>query len=298
MTSNPRLADLWNRLPVFKTVAQTEHLPTASKMLHITAPAISRTIRLLEDEIGQPLFRREGRNLQLNAAGRRLLNAVSQVMESLDGTLMELASDPMEGPIRISTIGVITDSFVLPAVMELNQEYPSLKPNLLLKGTSDANDLLARGHLDVAFYYEGLTDERLNIEHLGNIGAGIYCGEGHPLFDANVQSLEEVLEFPFSIPQEGDNGQVQDGWPVEVHREIGMRITLLTSNLEVALSGRFVTVLPDVIAREYVESGRLKRFPFEVLDPIPVYGAHRKADVPASAARKVLEYVRKKVRQE
>ena len=83
MTANPRLSDLWNRLPVFKTVAQTEHLPTASKMLHITAPAISRTIRLLEDEIGQPLFRREGRNLQLNAAGRRLLSAVSQVMESL-----------------------------------------------------------------------------------------------------------------------------------------------------------------------------------------------------------------------
>ena len=45
---------IWNWLPAFRAVAETEHLPTASDLLHVTPSALSRTIRLLEqaDMIG------------------------------------------------------------------------------------------------------------------------------------------------------------------------------------------------------------------------------------------------------
>ena len=163
MDPHRQLLDMWNRLPVFRAVAETEHLPTASKRLHVTAPALSRSIKLLEEELGQPVFRRVGRSLTLNAAGKRLLGALSDAMSSLEGVLAEMATDPLSGPVRISTIGVLTDFFVLPAVLELKETHTEMQPSLVLHGTEVANDMLARGQLDVAFYYQATTDERLDI---------------------------------------------------------------------------------------------------------------------------------------
>ncbi|MHC4078781.1 MAG: helix-turn-helix domain-containing protein, partial [Planctomycetota bacterium] len=64
-----RLAQLWNWLPAFRAVGETQHLPTASRALSVTAPALSRAVRLLERDVGQPLFRRIGRRIELNEAG-------------------------------------------------------------------------------------------------------------------------------------------------------------------------------------------------------------------------------------
>lgn len=295
MQLRKQLYDLWNRLPVFRVVANTEHLPTASKQLHVTAPAISRTIRLLEEELGQPLFRRAGRNLVLNAAGKRLLQTLSDSMAMLEATLLELAGDPMTGPVRMSAIGVLTDYFVLPAILQLKKEHPDLEPSIELHRTVDANEFLVRGHLDVAFYYEAMTDERLEIESLGKLTASIYCGQGHPLFATKEVTLEQMLEHPFSVPQRGDTGKVMDGWPVDIERTIDMRITMLYTNLHICLGGHLLTALPDVVGREYLESGRLRRFPFELIEPIDVYAARRKSDGPSSAADQVVAAVRQQV---
>ena len=278
MEQNPQIENLWTRLPVFRVVAATEHLPTAAKILHITPPAISRTIKLLEEELGQPLFRRTGRQLVLNAAGRRLQESLSQAVDSLEMSLKTLAADPLAGPVRIATIGVLTDYVALPAILKLKNKHPNLMPNLLMRTTQDAHEALVRGQIEVAFYYEALTDERLEISHLGDLTAGVYCGINHPLFKKRKVTAEKVLEYDFSVPQSGANGRVQDGWPVDIERKIGMRITMLSTNLAVCLSGQFVTVLPDVVAKKHLQAKELKKLPLNVIDPIPVYGARRKSD--------------------
>ena len=82
--------DFWHRLPVFRTVAETEHLPTASKRLGLTAPALSRSIKLLEESVGRPLFDREGRRIVLNPAGKAFLRVVRTAMRQVDTALDEL----------------------------------------------------------------------------------------------------------------------------------------------------------------------------------------------------------------
>ncbi len=295
MEPHRQLLEMWNRLPVFRVVAETEHLPTASQRLHVTAPALSRTIKLMEEELGQPVFRRVGRSLALNAAGKRLLRTLNEVVSSLEGTLAEMASDPLSGPVRIATIGVLTDFFVLPAVLKLKKTHTEMQPSLLLHGTSVANNMLARGQLDVAFYYQATTDERLDIGLIGHTSASVYCGRGHPLFERETLELGEVLEHPFSVPQSGVTGQVMDGWPFDIPRQIGMRITMLYTNLHVCLSGHFITVLPDIIAQEYMATGQLRRLPLDLIEPITVYAARRRSDGPRTAADTIVEAVRSRL---
>ena len=72
------LPAIWNWLPAFRAVAESQHLPTASKILNVTPGALSRSIRQLEDAVGHELFSRVGRNLVLNTDGARLLVAISE----------------------------------------------------------------------------------------------------------------------------------------------------------------------------------------------------------------------------
>ena len=289
------LPAIWNWLPAFRAVAETQHLPSASRRLNLTAAALSRSIRLLEDAVGQQLFNRVGRNIVLNTAGERLLLAVEEATRAVDAALITITSDPLSGPVRVSTLGVLTNEYVLPALLALRGEHPALVPRIGNHMTREANDLLARGLLDVAFYYDAQVHDALVIERLGASSASVYCGRGHPLFKRKRIPLEDVLAHPFSVPQIGEKGMPMDGWPVDVPREIGMQITLLGTNLEVALSGQLLTVLPDVSAFPFVEEGRLVRLPHDLIAPVELYAARRRKEVAASAGEVVIEAVRRRI---
>jgi DNA-binding transcriptional LysR family regulator len=286
------LPAIWNWLPAFRAVAESQHLPTASKILNVTPGALSRSIRQLEDAVGHELFNRVGRNLVLNTAGARLLVAINEATSTLDGALASIIKEPLSGPVRISTLGVLTNEYVLPAVLRLKRMQPRFIPVLENHHQREANELLVRGHLDVAFYYDALAHEGLSIEMLGTSPAHVYCGRSHPLFEAEEVTLERVLAHPFSVPAVGDNGLPMDGWPVDVPREIGMRIALLATNLEVCLSGQLLTVLPDVVAKRSYEAGLLRRLPFDLIRPIEMYAARRERDAEGTSAAAIIDAVR------
>ncbi|MEM7676464.1 MAG: LysR substrate-binding domain-containing protein, partial [Myxococcota bacterium] len=67
------------------------------------------------------------------------------------------------------------------------------------------------------------------------------------------------------------------------------------TNLEVALSGRFLSVLPDVTAADALEEGRLRRLPFERLEPQTLYAARRTGDSTELTARQVIAVVQDRI---
>ena len=75
-----------NQLHYFRLAAETENISKTAKLLHISQPSLSQTIRRLEEEIGYPLFCREGKRIGLNQSGRLLLEAVGQIEEILERT--------------------------------------------------------------------------------------------------------------------------------------------------------------------------------------------------------------------
>lgn len=282
----------WNWLPAFLEVAETGSVVRASKNLGLTAAAVSRTVRLLEEELGEPLFNRVGRSLALNQNGVALREAVRSATTAVDAGLTETLGDPYVGPLRVASIGLLTEHYVVPALIELKQRHPGLQPEHQNVGTAEANALVARGRIDVAFYYEALTAEHVIVERLGETTASVYCGRAHPLFERKRLRREDVLEHPFSVPQIGDTGRVMDGWPADVPRVIGMRITMLRSNLQVCLSGSLITVLPDVTAAPHVQRRELRKLPAPPLPPIEIFAARHEAARERGGARAVIDEVR------
>jgi DNA-binding transcriptional LysR family regulator len=81
------LVGVWHLLPAFRSVAETESVRAASRLIGSSAPALSRAIGQLEKRVGMKLFHRERQRLVLNERGRALLDAVRVAMQLVDGAL-------------------------------------------------------------------------------------------------------------------------------------------------------------------------------------------------------------------
>ena len=286
--------NLWNWLPTFLEIAEAGSIVAAARRLGLTPAAVSRTLGLLEDALGARVFNRVGRTLVLNAAGGALRDSVRDATRTVDLGLAETLGDPFLGPLRVASLGVLTD-LVIPTMIDMKREHPDLMPEHLNVGPSEANSLLVRGKLEAAFYYEELTAEDVVVDRLGQLTASVYCGRSHPLFAARRVALADVLACPFSVPRVGDSGRVRDGWPSDVPRKTGMRIELLRSNLVVSLSGALLTVLPDITAAPHVETGELRQLPVLELPPIDVFVARHQSTIGRRPAEQLIQRVAKNI---
>lgn len=266
-----RLRSLWSWLPAFRVVAETEHLPSASVTLRVSASSLSRTIRLLEEDVGQPLFDRVGRNLVLNAAGRDLLVAVRRAMRSVDESLGRLGPGTMFGEVRIAVPAPFAPIYVLPALAALTREHPHLEPRVLSLPTPAINDALRQGKIDVGVNDAPFPADDITHVELFPVAHALCCGPGHALFGKTRVKAEELAQHPFVAPTPIDGGVVPDRWPADRPRRIGLFASQLQVGLDACASGAYLAVLPWSIAAR----AGLHRIPVKGIEASRLYAIHR-----------------------
>lgn len=95
----------FEQLSQLKAIEECGTLSAAAELMHISQPALSRSIQRLEAEVGQPLFEREGRTMTQNAAGRIALDYANQILR--DKKLMLNALDDHARRQRAITVGTV-----------------------------------------------------------------------------------------------------------------------------------------------------------------------------------------------
>ncbi|MBQ8258448.1 MAG: LysR family transcriptional regulator, partial [Clostridia bacterium] len=78
------------KLKYFYVTAQLEHITRAAEALHIAQPSLTQAIHLLEDELGVPLFKREGRKIALTEFGRYLQERLDVLLPEFDNLASEM----------------------------------------------------------------------------------------------------------------------------------------------------------------------------------------------------------------
>ncbi len=263
---------IWNWIPAFRTVAETEHLPSASKILFVTPSALSRTIGLLERELGRSLFIREGRRLRLNSSGERFLARVRDSMRLIHDGVLDVRGETFVGPLRILSGGVITPVHVEPVLEQMRAVYPALSVYLRTIPRGAIVDDLLQGTVDLVLQSISIEHEQLETLFLGEESNGVYCGPGHPLFDPPRVSTEDLERHSFIAPVPDAQGKSNDGWPVGHKRHIALYTDHMATGVRACTEGRLLAVLPNAIARTH----GLRRLPFETLPAAPMYAIRRR----------------------
>lgn len=264
---------VWNWLPAFRAVAESEHLPTASRDMNLSASALSRSVRSLENDLETELFERVGRQLELTPNGHRLLSAVRAAMRRVESALEAVLSNEPLGPLHISVPGPICSVFVLPALRRVRDEHPQIVPHITAVDSKEVARMLLDGRLDIAVASDLESDPALRVTKLGELSFSIYAGEGHPLFGMMDVTLEDALAFPFVGPP----ASLRDHWPPHLSRTVGMVVSQMQLGVQVCASGDFLAILPDAVASSYRGEGALYRLPLDVVAPQPLHALTRPA---------------------
>ncbi len=116
----------FNQLTVFSAIAEQKSISGAARKLTMSSPSVSHALKLLESQVGQSLFRRTTRRIELTDAGRRLLSQISDPMNVLADTMEEIKSDSMQpqGPIRITMPRFAFHWLIAPIYANFCAEYP------------------------------------------------------------------------------------------------------------------------------------------------------------------------------
>jgi len=112
------------KLKYFYTTAQLEHITKASELLHISQPSLTQSIKSLEEELGAPLFRRQGRRIVLTECGIYLKNRLDEILPILDGLPNEIEQlkNTVNRTVKLNILAA--SSFVINGIMEYRKKNP------------------------------------------------------------------------------------------------------------------------------------------------------------------------------
>ncbi len=139
---------------VFYTVAKCGSLTKAAEELYISQPAVSQSIKQLENQLGTPLFNRTHRGMELSAhGGEQIFKSVEAALKLLDDAenrLMELKNSAT-GTIRIGASDTIFEYFLADKIVEFHEKYPAVKFELLSAVSPVIVEQLKANKCDVGF---------------------------------------------------------------------------------------------------------------------------------------------------
>lgn len=119
------------KLKYFHTVAKLEHVTKAAEELHVAQPAITKTVKILEDELGVSLLRRVGRNVKLTEYGELLKKRLDAVFSILDQTQADIDLMKTENSVTVKLNVLAASIAVMDAVIKYKYKNPEVIFNLI-----------------------------------------------------------------------------------------------------------------------------------------------------------------------
>jgi DNA-binding transcriptional LysR family regulator len=189
---------------VFYTVAKSGSLTKAAEELYISQPAVSRSIKQLELQLGVSLFTRTHRGMKLSAQGGKLIFAeVEHALNLLGEAENRLAEmkNTATGTLRIGASDTIFEYFLADKIVEFHERFPAVKIDLKADFTPDTIQRLKSDECDVAFVnlpIEADNDLKLygNFMHLNDI---FVTSEKYKKLTQGQVKISELKKYPLIL---------------------------------------------------------------------------------------------------
>ncbi len=191
----------WDKLRIFKAVADAGSFTHAGDNLRLSQSAISRQVSGLEKELGIPLFHRHARGLVLTEQGEMLFQTTSDVFDRLQQVQIQLTDSRMlaVGPLKVTTVAFIASTWLIPQMTDFRGIYPGIQFTMLL---DDRIYDLARREADVAIRLHRSQNRDLIERHMTTIDFSLcasqdYFGRhGKPKNPQDLLSGHTMIAYP------------------------------------------------------------------------------------------------------
>lgn len=253
-------------------VAELGSLSKAADRLRIAQPALSRQIRLLEEELGTRLFERHGRGMVMTETGREVLAHASRIMTEMDEIRASVAemNASLTGRVVIGMPPTVADIISVPVIAAFRQSHPQIELRFVSAFTGYLLDWLQRGEVDVAVLYDpqptrSLRSKPLLLESLFLVGPAEAA-----LSVVRAVSFENVARHDLLLPspRHGLRAIVERcAAEAGIRLKVGVETDSFQTLKDLVRHGYGMTVLPLAPIHDDIAAARLSAAP--LIDPNP-----------------------------
>ena len=253
--------DRFQQLSVYVAVAEEQGFAAAARRLHMSPPAVTRSVAALESDLGVKLLERSTRLVRTTEVGIRYLEDARRILlelEEANETVAGIHATP-KGRLNITAPVLFGCKFVMPGVVDYLQRYPEMEVSTMFLDRSV--NLLEEG-LDVGIRIGKLADSAMHAVRVGSVRI-VLCASPAYLAEYGEPDSPEALRDHHMIASMAGNHLLDLRFQTEGREKMLQFKARLKTNtndsaIEAATRGYGITRLLSYQLAEHIESGRLK----------------------------------------
>ena len=257
------------QLAIFERVLACGSLLAASRELHMTQPAISKSIQELEEHFGQPLLVRSRRGVQATDFGLMLHNHAQTLLADLRFLADDLNSwnAGVSGKVLVGTLLTAAADLLPRALIRLRE----LAPNVVVEVRVGVNEKmfaeLTEGELDIVVGLIPSQDASPALTHIP-LHTETLCavvGRRHPLATTGAVNLSQLATMDWILPTSQSEARHAamhffDTLGIARPSRVIESVSIMT-NLGLLIDSRMIALMPFNVARKFVHLGLLSVLP-------------------------------------
>ena len=246
----------WEKLKIFRYVAQEQSFTHAGIKLNLSQSAASRQIKKLEEELNIMLFHRHARGLLLTEQGETLLKYADEVFDkiSLAENSLTANKEKPQGALRVTTTIGFGSVWLTTHINEFLEKYPEISLSLIV-GDDDLD--LGMREADIAIRLSPPRQQDLIQRHLFTGHMGIFASNKYLKKFGTPNSVKELLKHRIvsygeytNIPFPGTNWLTHMLTKLDINFQPILEINNIVGMVRAVESGIGIAALPTVMVRE------------------------------------------------
>lgn len=258
----------FKQLQTFLAIVECGSATKAAQLLHIVQPAISRQMRMLEEELGTTLFVRERNGMELTDAGRVLLEHARRVMRELEEARaqMQPTSTVVTGFVRVGMPASACDLLAGELVATIKRRHPQIRMGLHSGYGGPLQAALQAGELEVALVNDPQASPLIETRYVLNeqlfVVGPPHCG----LSPDHPEPLTILKGKPMVLPTapHAMRSTVEHACALEnIELEVVAEVNSTQMQLSLVRHGVGWTVMPSAGLSDDLSEGSLSGAPLE-----------------------------------
>lgn len=197
---------------IFYVVANNQNITKASQELMISQPAVTKSIKNLEEQLGGTLFVRTQKGVTLTPEGKELYKYIKQAIEFINNGEHQFSSlkNLDIGSIRIGVSTTLTKTFLLPYLEKFHQLYPKIDIQIFTHLTSDLVEMMRNGSIDIIILNLPFNDTKneLNIIPCKEVQDCFIVSKHYKFLTQKKIPLAELNNYPLILQAPKSNTRI------------------------------------------------------------------------------------------
>ena len=220
---------------IFYVVAETKNITKASEILNISQPAVTKHIKNLEEQLGNPLFIRTKKGVILNEYGEKIFLNVKQALNLLSESEKEISKYKSlnKGTIKIGISTTLARKYLLKYIKKFHETYPNIVIDIYTDATKDLIKQLKNGIIDIIISkFPQNRDNDLDYIYLYKTKYIFVANEEYSFLSNKTIPIKKLVNYPLLLQKTPSNSRDNiEKYLKENNIHIEPKMNIASSNL-------------------------------------------------------------------